>query len=131
MIAVSRPWAGVAALCGLVGLLLCAFASHGVDDPQHGLWLRIGGFCLLMHAIVAINALALIHDELGRVVAALFLLGCTIFTGMLTIIVFGGPRWLGAVVPFGGLLMIMGWLMMAWAFFRPIDSIRKQPEQDG
>jgi uncharacterized membrane protein YgdD (TMEM256/DUF423 family) len=28
----------------------------------------------------------------------------------------GGPRWLGAVTPIGGALMIAAWLWAAWTF---------------
>jgi uncharacterized membrane protein YgdD (TMEM256/DUF423 family) len=31
----------------------------------------------------------------------------------------GAPRWLGAVTPIGGVLMIAGWLWAAWAFRAP------------
>ena len=30
----------------------------------------------------------------------------------------GLPRWLGAVTPIGGVLMIAGWLWLAWAAAR-------------
>jgi uncharacterized membrane protein YgdD (TMEM256/DUF423 family) len=30
----------------------------------------------------------------------------------------GGPRWLGAVTPVGGSLMILGWLVLAWRVLR-------------
>ena len=27
----------------------------------------------------------------------------------------GAPRWLGAITPVGGLLLITGWVLLAWA----------------
>jgi uncharacterized membrane protein YgdD (TMEM256/DUF423 family) len=42
-------------------------------------------------------------------------LGTLIFSGCLYALVLTGQRWLGAVVPVGGLLMIIGWALLAVA----------------
>jgi uncharacterized membrane protein YgdD (TMEM256/DUF423 family) len=47
-----------------------------------------------------------------------FLLGTLIFSGCLYLMVLGGPKVLGAVVPIGGLLMILGWLILGGVAFR-------------
>ena len=44
--------------------------------------------------------------------------GALIFASTLVALALGGPRWLGAVTPIGGALMIAGWLVLAWATFR-------------
>jgi len=46
--------------------------------------------------------------------AWLLLAGILVFAGTLYIIALGGPRWLGAVTPVGGLCLIAGWLVVAW-----------------
>jgi uncharacterized membrane protein YgdD (TMEM256/DUF423 family) len=43
------------------------------------------------------------------------LLGSLLFSGTLFAIALGGPLWLGAVTPFGGVLLIVGFLLFAWA----------------
>ncbi len=131
MTASARPWAAAAAVCGALAVILCAFASHGVEDPQHAFWLRIGGFCLLVHANAALVTLALVRDRLGRVTASLFLGGGVIFAATLAGMTLGGPHWLGAVTPFGGLLMIFGWLALAWAFVRPLPDDGKNVDGQG
>lgn len=45
------------------------------------------------------------------------LIGPVIFSGCLYAMVLGAPRILGAVVPVGGALMILGWLGLASAMF--------------
>jgi uncharacterized membrane protein YgdD (TMEM256/DUF423 family) len=45
----------------------------------------------------------------------LFLAGTIIFSGSLYGLAAGGPRWLGAVTPIGGLAFLLGWLALAWA----------------
>lgn len=43
------------------------------------------------------------------------LIGIVLFSGLLDIMALGGPKWLGAIVPLGGLSMIIGWLALAFA----------------
>ena len=88
-----------------------AFGAHGVADAKAADWLRTGGLYQLVHAVAAI-ALA----GVARGAAALLLAGAAIFALSLYIMALGGPRWLGAVTPIGGTLMIAGWLWAAWTF---------------
>jgi uncharacterized membrane protein YgdD (TMEM256/DUF423 family) len=46
------------------------------------------------------------------------LAGAAIFSGTLAAIALGGPRWLGAITPLGGLLMIAGFVLLAWTAVR-------------
>lgn len=46
------------------------------------------------------------------------LLGVLLFSGLLDVMAFGGPKWLGAIVPLGGLAMIVGWLSLGCAGWR-------------
>ena len=41
--------------------------------------------------------------------------GVLIFSGTLYLLVLTNVRWLGAITPIGGVLMILGWLRLAWA----------------
>ena len=45
-----------------------------------------------------------------------FLGGVLIFSGSLYLLCFTGVTWLGAITPIGGLLMIIGWALLLWAF---------------
>ena len=46
------------------------------------------------------------------------LLGTVVFSGTVVALALGGPRWLGAVTPLGGVLLIAGFLLFAWTAFR-------------
>ena len=48
----------------------------------------------------------------------LFMGGIVVFSGTLIGIALGGPRWLGAITPLGGLGFLSGWLLAAWAVAR-------------
>lgn len=48
----------------------------------------------------------------------LFVLGIVIFSGTLYALALGGPRWLGAVTPLGGLCFLLAWGAAIWGVGR-------------
>ncbi|MEC3949099.1 DUF423 domain-containing protein [Sphingobium sp. HWE2-09] len=88
-----------------------AFGAHGVANPKAAEWLRTGGVYQLIHAVAAIAIMGV-----ARGAAVLMLVGAAIFAISLYVMALGGPKWLGAVTPVGGTLMIAGWLWAAWTF---------------
>ena len=46
------------------------------------------------------------------------MIGSLIFCGTVAILALGGPRWLGAITPIGGLLMIVSFVLLAIAALR-------------
>jgi len=46
--------------------------------------------------------------------AWMLLIGTLIFSGSLEILAVTGVRWLGAITPVGGVLLIAGWTLAAW-----------------
>jgi uncharacterized membrane protein YgdD (TMEM256/DUF423 family) len=46
--------------------------------------------------------------------------GTLVFSGSLELLAVTGLRWLGAVTPIGGLLLIAGWVLAAWRVSRPV-----------
>jgi uncharacterized membrane protein YgdD (TMEM256/DUF423 family) len=109
----------LAALSGLMAVAAGAFGAHGVSDPQAKAWLQTGGHYQLAHAL-AVFACILVwrHGASSALVSAwLFLAGALVFSGTLYLMGLGGPRWLGAITPIGGVLMIVGWLVLAWSAF--------------
>ena len=59
----------------------------------------------------------------SRRAAWLFLSGAAVFSFSLYALALGAPRIVGAITPIGGLLLLAGWLTLAWAAFsgRPAD----------
>jgi uncharacterized membrane protein YgdD (TMEM256/DUF423 family) len=99
-----------AALSGALAIAAGAFGAHGAQG-QAVEWLRTGGQYQLAHAVAALVAL-----QLGaRGPGWLFVGGAALFAGTLYLMALGLPRWLGAITPVGGLLMIVGWLWLAWS----------------
>jgi uncharacterized membrane protein YgdD (TMEM256/DUF423 family) len=100
----------LAALSGAVAVAAGAFGAHGASGDAVK-WLTTGAHYQLVHAVAALVALRL--DARGP--AWLFVAGAAIFAGTLYLMAVGAPRWLGAVTPIGGALLIGGWLWLAWS----------------
>ncbi len=99
----------LAALSGAIAVAAGAFGAHGATGVAQD-WLKTGGQYQLIHAIAALVALRME----ARGPAWLFVVGGAVFAGTLYLIAVGAPRWLGAVTPIGGALLIGGWLWLAW-----------------
>lgn len=102
----------IAATMAALAIAAGAFGAHGVEG-QPAEWLKTGGNYQLIHAV----AVVLLAKQAPRP-ALLLLIGSTVFAGTLYMMALGAPRWLGAITPAGGVMMIAGWLLCAWKFAR-------------
>ena len=104
----ERRFATAGALLAALAIAAGAFGAHGVSDPKAAEWLRTGALYALVH-----GAAVVAFGSAQRRASPLLLIGAAVFAGTLWALAFGAPRWLGAVTPLGGVLMIVGWLMVA------------------
>ena len=102
-----------AALSAALAIAAGAFGAHGAANTEAADWLRTGGSYQLLHAVAA---MAIAHS-FPRSAWAL-LAGAGWFALTLYLMAIGGPRWLGALTPIGGVVMIGGWLAVAWSAWR-------------
>jgi uncharacterized membrane protein YgdD (TMEM256/DUF423 family) len=112
-------WVLVGAVSGFLGVALGAFGAHGLPKdaaPQALDWWKTAAQYHLVHAL-ALLLTGLVGLQGVRVDAAgwCFLAGSVIFSGTLYAMTLGAPRFLGAVTPLGGLLLLAGWLALAFA----------------
>lgn len=108
----------LAALLGFFAVALGAFGAHGLETLLKAhetveIW-KTASHYHLVHA-VALLVLALIDSEEGaaRWSWTSIWWGVLIFSGTLYALAATGSKWLGAVAPVGGLLMLIGWLLLA------------------
>ena len=99
----------LAALSGAIAVGAGAFGAHAAHGDAAE-WRKTGGHYQLLHAVAALVAWKL--DARGP--AWCFVAGGAVFAGTLYLMALGLPRWLGAITPIGGLLLIGGWLWLAW-----------------
>ncbi|MBP7178089.1 MAG: DUF423 domain-containing protein [Moraxellaceae bacterium] len=112
----------IASLNLLLAVTLGAFGAHGLKaraTPEQMAWWHTAVQYHFWHALglFGIGLLLLNQPTLSGVRPAGWLLqaGIVIFCGTLYAMTLGAPRWFGAITPIGGLLMIIGWAMLAWA----------------
>lgn len=116
--------AAAGAVLAAAGVAAGAFGAHLLSE-------RLGAAALetfetgvryhLYHALglLALAALATrIPSPLWSWSAVLLGAGVVIFSGTLYALALGGPRWLGAVTPVGGLCFLVGWAVAAAAAWR-------------
>jgi len=123
----DRPFVTLAAGLGFLAVALGAFGAHGLstrlsvlaDGAQRLDWWKTAAHYHLAHAL-AVGLAASVYGEtrLGRVACLAFSAGILLFSGSLYTMTLTGLRWLGAVTPVGGLLLLAGWLLLGWAAAR-------------
>ena len=112
----ARNWISIGATSAALAVVCGAFGAHALKQRLAPEDLAIWQTGVLYHLVHA-PALVLygLFARGGRHVAGwCFLAGSVVFSGTLYGLALGGPRWLGAITPIGGALLIAGWLAFAW-----------------
>jgi len=112
-------------LYGLIGVLLGAFGAHALSarlTPElQAVWHTAVQY-QFYHALalLAVGILARQGFAGASVTTATvcFALGTLIFSGSLYVLALSGVRWLGAITPIGGVLLIVGWAGLLAAIVR-------------
>jgi len=110
-------WIAIGAASGALAVLLGAFGAHGLKSRVTAGDLEIWHTGVQYHALHAIALVLFGLFQERRATSAgpgwSFFLGSFVFSGTLYGIVLGGPRWLGAITPFGGVALIGAWVWFA------------------
>ncbi|MES1950336.1 hypothetical protein S4A8_05733 [Salinisphaera sp. S4-8] len=114
-----------ASLYGLLGVLLGAFGAHALADrltaDMQAIWHTAVQY-QFYHALALLGVGLLARQGVGSagtsVATICFVLGTLVFSGSLYLLAFSGLRWLGAITPIGGVLLIVGWAALLWAVLR-------------
>ena len=127
-----RSFVGWGSLCCALAVVAGAFGAHGLaarlDARSLQLWetaaryLMYGGLGQALVGLLAGGVSARGGSGGGPLLGAAggaLLAGTLLFSGTIAALALGGPRWLGAVTPLGGLLVMAGFFLLAWAGFRP------------
>ncbi len=112
------------AFCCALAILAGAFGAHGLkgrlDAASLELWKTAAQYFFYAGIAQMVVGLAAAVSPNGgfRMAALLLLVGGVVFSGSVAALALGAPRWLGAVTPLGGLLMIAGLLATGWTALR-------------
>ncbi len=121
----DRLLAASALLAGL-GVALGALAAHALKsrlDPAALVTFETGVRYHTLHALAALVTAVLAHAAPAHARTArrsgwLFLIGIALFSGSLYGLAFTGLRFFGPITPFGGVVLIAGWVLLGIAVLR-------------
>lgn len=120
----ASSWIAAGALYCAAAVAAGAFGAHGLkarlDADALALWETAARYLMYGGLGAIAVGLASLHDpKRGFSVAAVMLLaGTAVFSGTVAALALGGPRWLGAVTPIGGLFLILGFVVFAMTAWR-------------
>jgi uncharacterized membrane protein YgdD (TMEM256/DUF423 family) len=128
-------WIAIGAILGALGVALGAYGAHGLEKQLATLGYEGGDLAKrianhetavryqMWHALAIVLvglALSTRSTPWWQAAGWAFLAGVLIFSGFLYALVFVGPslRWFGAIVPIGGVSLIVGWTLLAIGAWR-------------
>jgi uncharacterized membrane protein YgdD (TMEM256/DUF423 family) len=107
----------ITAVLGALAVGLGAFGAHGLEDlltrtGRVETWKTAASY----HLVHSVVLLVLVHLPSWRPLPwSLLAAGITIFSGSLYLLCLTDTGWLGAITPVGGLLLIAGWVALAFS----------------
>ncbi len=121
-----RLWLVSGALLGFLGVAAGSFGAHGLKslleaNGQAANWETAVRYCLFHALALVAVGLASGLPQTGAARGLLtvagwaMLLGTGVFSGCLAALALSGVRILGAIVPIGGVLLLVGWACLAVA----------------
>ena len=123
---VTRTILTLVGCSGALAVLLGAFGAHGLKSRFAGLadgverlswWATATQYHLIHTLALALVAWMTVYCP-GRATQSAFWLftgGTLIFSGTLYLMTLTGTRWLGAITPIGGTMLVAGWIAVAIA----------------
>jgi len=125
----SRIFVMLAGLLGFTAVALGAFGAHGMRSRLGSLpegvkrleWWNTAAHYHLTHALAVAFVAWLVHRGAGASAALAgwcFVGGVALFSGSLYVMTITGQTKLGAITPFGGLLLLVGWAAVTVAGWR-------------
>lgn len=118
----QRSFVVSGAILGGVGVGLGAFGAHALrpmlEAAQRMETFETAVKYQFYHALALLVIGLLLSKTDNRLIqysGYLMFWGTLVFSGSLYVLCFTGIRWLGAITPVGGVLMIAGWALLAWA----------------
>jgi uncharacterized membrane protein YgdD (TMEM256/DUF423 family) len=112
----GRDWLGAAgAVLAAASVAMAAYAMHAthVPSPAH---VQLGALFAFGHGVALAALSPTVVRAVGRLALLAMLAGVVLFSGSL--VANGLMRWPTTLAPFGGMLMIGSWLLLA------IDRVR-------
>lgn len=120
-----QPFLTAAAIYGLLGVVLGAFGAHALASrltpDMQAIWHTAVEY-QFYHALALLGLGVLLRvvgvNNWWNAAGICFCAGIFIFSGSLYVLAASGMRWLGAITPIGGVLLIAGWVLLLLGVWR-------------
>jgi uncharacterized membrane protein YgdD (TMEM256/DUF423 family) len=115
---------GTAGILLALAMVLGAFGAHGLKGQLTPDQLHVYETAVTYHFFNALGLLGIgltlrfVNGPAVRWAAVLILVGIVLFSCSLYALTFGAPRLIGIVTPFGGLVLMAGWICFAAGVWR-------------
>lgn len=117
-----RPYWVLAALSGALSIILGAFGAHALSHRLSAEMLnayQTGVHYQMWQTVALMGLLAGWKSEvLPRLTLGCWIIGTLLFSGSLYLLALTDLMPFAFVTPIGGTLLIIGWLALAWAWWR-------------
>lgn len=120
-----NKYLSISAFFGLLAVVLGAFGAHALKEklePEVLASFETGVRYMMYHAIVLlfVNTYSGLVEKIKNRVSILFIVGIIFFSGSIFAISAGGvpAKYIWFITPLGGLLLILGWIGLVYAFIR-------------
>ncbi len=120
----ERIFFGLGAVFAFIGVAAGAFGAHALAARLPADRLATFEVAVRYQMLHALGLLAVAWASTRWPIAAvtaagwLFVAGILVFSGTVYALALGGPRFLGAITPIGGLCFLAGWALLAWTALR-------------
>ena len=113
-----------------LAIILGAMASHYLEriiSPESILNFEVGVRYMVYHALALLvfSGKEFYLEQSKRIVFRMFTYGTLLFSGSIFLLSFKALfpfsiSWLGPITPIGGGLLILGWGLSSWSFFKKL-----------
>lgn len=121
----GHPFIIIGAVCAALAVTLGAFGAHALKSRLDANTLAVfqtGVEYQFYHALgILVIGLLLMNPQApvgAKTAGWLLFAGILLFSGSLYVLSLSGQRMLGMITPFGGLAFILGWLWLAWSYWK-------------
>jgi len=121
-------WIAVASAMGLLAVAAGALGAHALKgrlEPDDFATFEVAVRYQMYHALALLAVAWVASTRPSKAASAAgycMLLGVVCFSGSLYGLIFLKWRWLGPITPFGGVLLMTGWFLLAVAALRSPDE---------
>jgi len=117
MASLTQIWQIAAGFFGLTGVILGAVAAHALTDPHAAASVERATLYQIVHAL-ALLFVAGRSGMMAGLAGLAFTLGILLFCGGIYLKYLVGQTWAGPVTPYGGMALMLGWLLTMLAATR-------------